>query len=91
MENVGDMAGAEVVQLYIQGRESSITRRIRELKGFKKVFLEPGERRKITFVLGKEELGIWNRNMEFCVESGKVNIFVGGNLTENIQLELKML
>ncbi len=91
VENVGDMAGAEVVQLYIQGRESSITRRIRELKGFKKVFLEPGERRKITFVLGKEELGIWNRNMEFCVESGKVNIFVGGNLTENIQLELKML
>lgn len=90
VENAGDMSGAEVVQLYIKGRESSITRRVRELKGFKKIFLEPGQRQEVTFALGKEELGIWNRNMEFCVEPGSISIFVGGNLTENQELELKI-
>jgi|LSQX01.3.fsa_nt_gb beta-glucosidase len=85
VENTGDLPGEEVVQLYIMDLEASIMRRIKELKGFKKMHLNPGEKRDVIFTLGEEELGIWNREMEFCVEPGNVKIFVGGNSQDNLE------
>ena len=77
VRNSGDMKGLETVQLYIQGDQSGITRRLRELKGFKKMALEPGDVSTVTFELGFEELAIWDRNMEFRVVPCRVNIVVG--------------
>jgi len=77
--NEGQCAGAETVQLYIQAQGSPITRRIRELKGFRKVELQPGEQTSIRFELGKDELAIWNTRMEFKVEPCELTLFVGGN------------
>ncbi|MGV2686690.1 beta-glucosidase, partial [Clostridium perfringens] len=74
MKNTGKMKGDEVVQLYIQADQSGIPRRLRELKGFKKVALEPGDVTNVTFELGFEELAIWNRNMEFEVVPCRVSL-----------------
>lgn len=79
LQNTGDRAGSETVQLYIQASGSSITRRVRELKGFRKVELQPGESAEVAFALGKEELAIWNRRMAFTVEPCTVALFIGGS------------
>ena len=92
VRNSGDMKGLETVQLYIQGDQSGITRRLRELKGFKKIALEPGDVSTVTFELGFEELAIWDRNMEFEVVPCRVNIVVGAHSeweTGVVQLRLK--
>ncbi len=76
--NSGACAGAEVVQLYIHGCGSSITRRVKELKAFDKVMLQPGETRTVHFILDKAALGVWNPAMQFVVESGRVEVLLGG-------------
>jgi beta-glucosidase len=76
--NTGQRAGAETVQLYLHGIESSITRRVRELKQFAKVMLQPGERRTLTFPLGREELAVWGPDMQFAVDAGLNEIMVQG-------------
>lgn len=89
--NTGSVAGAEVAQLYIRDMESSIVRRILELKGFQKVWLEPDESKTISFQLGSDELAVWNSNMEFEVERGNVKIFVGTNSIKNKHIMLKLI
>jgi beta-glucosidase len=79
VENTGSVSGAEVVQLYINDMEASVTRRIKELKGFKKVYLKPGEKKMVTFELGKKELAIWDSEMHFTIEPGNVKTMVGGS------------
>ena len=76
-ENTGDRAGEEVVQLYIHDPAASVTRPVRELKGFQRVSLRPGESRHVEFTLGPRELGFYGREMRFGVEPGKIEIFVG--------------
>jgi beta-glucosidase len=78
LQNTGDRAGAETVQLYIRGVESSITRRVRELKCFEKIRLDPGEKRTVTFELGRAELGIWDPDMKFGVGAGLNEIMLQG-------------
>lgn len=77
--NKGEIAGAETVQLYIQATGSPITRRIRELKGFRKVELLPGEQASLQFELGKSELAIWNQEMRFSSEPCELILFAGGS------------
>lgn len=88
VENTGACSGAETVQLYIRARESGITRRIAELKGFRKIELNPGECRMIEFTLGREELGIWNRELRFAAEPCRVAVQVGGSCRDTISAEL---
>ena len=85
VENTGDLPGRGCAT-YIRDLEASVTRRIKELKGFKKIHLNPGEKMDVIFTLGEEELGIWNSEMEFCVEPGNVKIFVGGNSQDNLEI-----
>jgi beta-glucosidase len=85
IKNTGSRKGAEVVQLYISGSASGISRRVRELKGFRKIRLEPGAVEKVCFRLGKEELGIWDRDMKFRVVPGRVRIIVGPDSTRGIE------
>lgn len=80
--NTGDRAGAETVQLYIRDCLSSVTRPVRELKGFAKVKLEPGESRQIEIGIEPASLAFWNIDKEFVVEPGDFEIFVGPNSTD---------
>lgn len=75
--NTGSRRGAEVVQLYVGALRSRISRRRRELKGFVKLELAPGETGTAVFRLGKEELGVWNEQMEFTVEPGDFRVTIG--------------
>ena len=90
VENVGRRAGDEVVQLYIRDVASSVTRPVRELKGFERISLRPGERRRVTFALTPAELGFYDREMRFRVEPGAFKVFVGtssvGGLEGNFEV-----
>ena len=82
--NTGKVAGEEVVQLYIRDRAASIVRPVRELKGFQKILLQPGELKVLRFSLGPDELGFYNGDGEFLVEPGMFDIFVGGVSTADL-------
>ena len=77
--NTGKVIGKEVAQLYIQDVFSSITRPIKELKGFKMIELKPNEKQTITFKLSKEELGFFDNNGEFNLEPGEFKVYIGGS------------
>jgi beta-glucosidase len=79
VENTGRRAGDEVVQLYIRDPVASMTRPVKELKGFQRVSLQPGEKKRVEFVLGPEHLGFWNREMRYVVEPGEFRVMVGSN------------
>ena len=77
--NVGDMDGDEVVQLYIRDKVSSVTRPVKELKGYKRVRLKVGETKKITFELTPESLAFYDIDMNYIVEPGTFNIMTGSS------------
>jgi len=79
VENTGKRAGDEVVQLYIRDVAASVTRPVKELKGFQRVTLQPGEKKRLEFALKAEHLGFWNREMRFTVEPGEFKVMVGPN------------
>lgn len=79
VENTGERSGDEVVQLYIRDRIASVTQPVKQLRGFERVTLQPGERSRITFTLDAEDLSLWNRSMERVVEPGEFEIMVGAN------------
>lgn len=87
--NTGRIAGAETVQIYLHGVESAITRRMRELKLFRKVALAPGEKRTLTFALGREELGIWGPDLKFAVGPGLNELFARGGDGKEISAKLR--
>ena len=87
VENIGKRSGQEVVQLYIRDLFSSSTRPVKELKRFKKLFFEKGERKDITFNLNYEDLGFLNDDGKLFFEDGKYEIMVGGSsLTSSSQV-----
>jgi beta-glucosidase len=79
IENTGKRTGDEVVQLYIRDVAASVTRPVKELKGFQRVTLQPGEKKRIELMLGPEQLAFWNRQMRFTVEPGEFKVMVGAN------------
>jgi beta-glucosidase len=79
VRNAGGRAGDEVVQLYVHDKVSSVTRPTKELKGFQRVTLAPGERKTLTFTLGAEALRFWNAQMQRVMEPGELEIMAGPN------------
>ncbi len=79
VRNTGARAGDEVVQLYLRDREASITRPVKELKGFQRVTLAPGEAKEVSFTLASDTFALWNADMEEVVEPGLFDIMVGPN------------
>ncbi|HEX7848185.1 MAG TPA: glycoside hydrolase family 3 N-terminal domain-containing protein [Sphingomonas sp.] len=77
--NTSGRAGDETVQLYIRDEVSSVTRPVKELKGFRRVTLRPGERRTVTFTLTPHSLEMWNDRMKRVVEPGDFKIMTGPN------------
>ena len=79
VRNTGKVAGDEVVQLYLHDVVSSVTRPIKELKGFRRVTLAPGETKTVQFILDREAFALWNQEMKRVVEPGAFEIMVGPN------------
>ena len=84
--NTGDRAGSEVVQLYVRDKFSQVTRPVKELRGFEKVVLQPGETKQVTFNLGREQLEYLGPDMEWIVEPGEFDVMVGtSSRTEDLK------
>lgn len=82
VKNTGQRAGAEVVQLYVTDVASTVTRPGKELKGFRKVFLQPGESKTVEFTVGPEQLQYIGANYEPVVEPGEFQVHVGKHVNE---------
>lgn len=83
--NAGKRTGDEVVQLYIRDVAASMTRPVKELKGFKRITLKPGETQRVEFQLGPEHLGFYNREMKYVVEPGEFKVMVGSSSEDVIE------
>jgi beta-glucosidase len=83
--NAGARAGEEVVQLYLRDDVASVTRPVRELRGFRKVLLRPGERRTLSFRLGPDDLACYDAGLRRVVEPGTFTVFVGGSSAATMQ------
>jgi beta-glucosidase len=77
--NVGDRSGDEVVQLYVHDVVASVTRPVKELRGFKRLALTPGEKQTVLFELAVSQLGFYDRQMAFVVEPGTIEVMVGSS------------
>lgn len=88
--NSGSRDGAEVVQLYIRDLVGSVTRPVKELKGFQKVMLKAGETRTIRFKVTNEELSFYNNELKWVSEPGKFHVFVGTNSRDVKQAEFEL-
>src|SRR6266446_10397558 len=86
VENTGQRTGDEVVQLYIRDIAASVIRPVKELKGFQRITLRPGEKRRIEFMLMPEHLGFYNREMRFVVEPGQFKVMVGTSSADEHEL-----
>lgn len=91
IENTGDRLGDEVVQLYIRHIAASVTRPVKELKGFERIALKPGEKKRVEFTLAKEHLGFYNRDMRFVVEPGEIKVFVGANSVDGLEASFRVV
>lgn len=85
VKNTGNFDGEEVVQLYIQDIYGTVTRPVKELKGFKKIFLKKGEAQKITFTIDAELLKFYNTELKFINEAGDFNVFIGSNSRDVVE------
>ncbi|GLB47683.1 beta-glucosidase BglX [Neptunitalea lumnitzerae] len=90
--NAGKVAGEEVVQLYIRDLFASTTRPIKELKGFEKIHLNPGESKTVSFTIDKALISFYTRNKKWEAEPGAFKLFVGGNSVDLLEtmFEYKM-
>jgi len=80
--NSGKFDGAEVIQLYIRDLVGSVTRPVKELKGFEKIHLKAGESRKVSFNITTEMLKFYNSKLEYVCEPGEFEVMIGGNSKE---------
>lgn len=88
--NSGSVAGTETVQLYIRDLVGSVTRPVKELKGFQKITLGPGEFKDVVFTLTPEELSFYRKDMTFGPEAGRFKVFVGTNSRDVKEAEFEL-
>jgi beta-glucosidase len=79
VRNAGEVAGVEVVQLYVRDRVATVTRPVRELKRFERVLLAPNETKTVEFAIASQDLAFWGRDMQLTAEPGVFDMFVGGD------------
>jgi beta-glucosidase len=83
--NTGDRAGDEIVQLYVRDRVGSVTRPVKELKGFQRVSLDPGEEKRVRFEVPVQQLGFHDLTMAYVVEPGEFSVWVGPNAAQGLE------
>ena len=90
LENLGDRIGDEVIQLYIRDVVASVARPVKELAGFERLTLRPGEKKTVRFELGPQHLGFYNRRVQFVVEPGEFQVTAAtsseGGLTDHFEV-----
>lgn len=91
VKNTGSKRGAEVVQMYIHDEYSSMPRPVKELKGFKKIWLDPGESQIVSFTIDSELLSFYDENMKWIVEPGDFSIMVGTSSDKTEKINLKVV
>lgn len=79
VSNTSDVAGKEVVQLYIRDMVGTITRPVKELKGFQKIELQPGETKTVSFTISVEDLKFYNSELKYVAEPGDFKLYIGTN------------
>lgn len=89
--NTGDRAGTDVVQMYLRDRVSEVTRPVKELRGFERVSLEPGETTTVSFEIGSDDLSFHGTNMEEIIEPGLFDIMVGHSSDDVQSVELRVV
>lgn len=82
VKNVGSRVGDEVVQLYLRDEVSSVTTYVKVLRGFERITLKPGEEQTVHFRLTPQDLGLWNKDMNFVVEPGTFKVMIGSSSTD---------
>jgi beta-glucosidase len=90
VKNTGERAGEEVVQVYIHDMVSSVTRPMKELKGFKKIHLEPGESKTVAITIGPDQLAFTNIDKKWVIEPGDFEVMVGSS-SRDLDLKKKIL
>ena len=91
LTNTGNYDGKEVVQLYIRDLVGSITRPMKELKGFQKIALKKGETQTVTFEISLEDLKFYNADLKFVAETGKFEVFIGGNSDTQLKEKFELV
>jgi beta-glucosidase len=91
VKNTGNRKGAEVVQMYIRDDYSSVTRPVKELKGFKKIWLDPGQSQTVSFAITPELLSFYDANMKWIVEPGDFTIMVGTSSDKTKEIKLTVV
>jgi beta-glucosidase len=90
LANVGDREAEEVTQLYVRDPVASVTRPVRELKGFRRVRLAPGERRTVSFELHTDDLAFYGRDMRRRTEPGRFHVWIGGSSEAQLHAEFEI-
>lgn len=91
VKNTGAREGEEVIQLYTRDLIGSITRPVKELKGFQKIMLKAGETKTVSFTLSAEDLKFYNSEFKFVAEPGDFKVFIGGNSRDTKEASFKLL
>ena len=91
LTNTGDVAAEEVAQLYVRDLAGSITRPVRELKGFQRVRLEPGQTVSVRFELHTNDLAFYGRDMKFKAEPGEFHAWIGGSSEADLQANFRIV
>ncbi len=91
LDNTGDYSADEVAQLYVRDVVGNVTRPVRELKGFRRVRLEPGQSQIINFTLHTDELAFYNRKMQRVTEPGMFHVWIGGNSDAQLWSEFELI
>ena len=89
--NTGTRTGKETVQLYIRDMVGSITRPVKELKGFQKIELKPGESKTVSFTISVEDLKFYNSALKYVAEPGDFKVFIGANSRDVKEADFKLL
>lgn len=90
LTNVGDVAGTEVAQLYMQDVTASLVRPVKELKGYERITLEAGQSKEMKLSLRKCDMGFYNNNGKYVCEDGLFRIYVGGNSRDTMVEEIRV-
>ncbi|CAL2091750.1 glycoside hydrolase family 3 N-terminal domain-containing protein [Tenacibaculum sp. 190524A05c] len=89
IENTGKRQGEELVQMYVQDVVGSITRPVKELKGFERIALQSGEKRTVSFEINLEDLKYYNSELTYDVEKGDFNVWIGKNASEGLKASFR--
>jgi len=91
VRNKGAVEAEEVVQLYVRDLVGQVTRPVRELKGFRRVRLAPGESRRVSFELSAQELAFYGRDMRPVTEPGAFHAWIGGSSEADLRAEFSIV